>query len=169
MTIELRVLVGPPASGKSTFIKQEIENLREEHYTTCAISRDFVRQSLLTDRDGYFDKETEVFNEFVRQINEAMKLGIDVVFADATHINPASRAKLLNRLKPDPHTRLRFEVIDTPVEVAIKRNNQRSGFAKVPESAIKNMNKKFVIPSNKEFPKDKWGFADIKVFLRKEE
>ena len=35
--------------------------------------------------------------------------------------------------------------------------------------STKNMNKKFVIPSNKEFPKDKWGFADIKVFLRKEE
>lgn len=169
MTTELKVMVGISGSGKSTFTKQEVARIEEEHRTTCVVSRDYVRQSLLTDRDNYFDKETEVFNEFVRQINEAMKLGIDVVFADATHISPASRAKLLNRLRPDPHTRLRFEVIDIPVEVAIKRNNQRSGFAKVPESAIKNMNEKFVIPSNKEFPKDKWGFADIKVFLRKEE
>lgn len=122
-----------------------------------------MRKSLLNDHDGYFDKEVEVFNEFVRQINEAMELGIDVVFADATHISPASRAKLLGRLAADPHIKLTFEVIDTPLDVAIKRNAQRSGFARVPDSAIKNMKKGFSIPATKEFPKNKWGFSDIKV------
>ena len=157
MTTELKVMVG---SGKSTFIKQEVARIEEEHRTTCVISRDFVRQSLLTDRDNYFDKETEVFNEFVRQINEAMELGIDVVFADATHISPNSRAKLLGRLIADPHTKLTFEVIDVPTEVALKRNAQRTGFARVPDSAIK---KGFSIPTEKEFPKTKWGFSNIKV------
>lgn len=104
MTTELKVMVGVPGSGKSTWIEQEVAQLEDDHRTTCVVSRDFVRKSLLNDRDGYFDKETEVFNEFVRQINEAMELGIDVVFADATHISPASRAKLLGRLAADPHT-----------------------------------------------------------------
>ena len=163
MTTELKVMVGISGSGKSTFIKQEVARIEEEHRTTCVISRDFVRQSLLTDRDNYFDKETEVFNEFVRQINEAMELGIDVVFADATHISPASRAKLLGRLIADPHTKLTFEVIDVPIEVALKRNAQRTGFARVPDSALKKMKKGFSIPTEKEFPKTKWGFSDIKV------
>ena len=122
-----------------------------------------MRKSLLNDYDGYFDKEVEVFNEFVRQINEAMELGIDVVFADATHISPASRAKMLGRLAADPHTKLTFEVIDVPLDIAIKRNAQRSGFARVPDSAIKNMKRGFSIPTEKEFPKTKWGFSDIKV------
>lgn len=125
MTTELKVMVGVPGSGKSTWIEQEVARLEDDHRTTCVVSRDFVRKSLLNDHDGYFDKETEVFNEFVRQINEAMELGIDVVFADATHISPASRAKLLGRLAADPHTKLTFEVIDVPLDVAIKRNAQR--------------------------------------------
>lgn len=79
MTTELKVMVGVPGSGKSTWIEQEVTRLEDDHRTTCVVSRDFVRKSLLNDRDGYFDKETEVFNEFVRQINEAMELGIDVV------------------------------------------------------------------------------------------
>lgn len=150
-------------SGKSTWCKQEAERLEEEQYTTCIVSRDFVRQSILTDRDDYFDKETEVFNEFVRQINEAMELGIDTVFADATHLSSASRAKLLNRLAPDPHTFLVFEVFDTPLDVALSRNAQRKGYARVPDSAIKNMKNKFSIPTENEFPKDKWGFLNIGV------
>ena len=108
MTTELKVMVGVPGSGKSTWVKQEVARIEEEYRTTCVVSRDFVRQSILTDRDSYFDKEVEVFDEFVRQINEAMELGIDVVFADATHISPASRAKLLGRLIVDPHTKLTF-------------------------------------------------------------
>lgn len=163
MTTELKVMVGVPGSGKSTWIEQEVAQLEDDHRTTCVVSRDFVRKSLLSDHDGYFDKEVEVFNEFVRQINEAMELGIDVVFADATHISPASRAKLLSRLAADPRTKLTFEVIDVPLDVAIKRNAQRSGFARVPDSAIKNMKRGFSIPAEKEFPKTKWGFSDIKV------
>ena len=160
MTTELKVMVGVPGSGKSTWVEQEIARLEDDHRTTCVVSRDFVRKSLLNDHDGYFDKETEVFNEFVRQINEAMELGIDVVFADATHISPASRAKLLGRLAADPHTKLTFDV---PLDVAIKRNAQRSGFARVPDAAIKNMKKGFSIPNAKELPKTKWGFSDIKI------
>lgn len=163
MTTELKVMVGVPGSGKSTWVKQEVARLEDDHYTTCVVSRDYVRQSLLKENDGYFDREVEVFNEFVRQINEAMELGINIVFADATHISPASRAKLLGRLRPDPKTALTFEVIDVALDIALNRNAQREGFAQVPDSAIKNMMKNFSIPAAKEFPKTKWGFSKIEV------
>ena len=58
---------------------------------------------------------------------------------------------------------LAMEHIPQPLDVAIKRNAQRSGFARVPDSAIKNMKRGFSIPAEKEFPKTKWGFSDIKV------
>lgn len=162
-TSELKIMCGIPGSGKSTWCKQEAERLEEEQYTTCIISRDNVRLSLLGKCDSYFDKEPEAFAEFVRQINEAMELGIDTVFADATHLSSTSRAKLLNQLAPDPHTFLVFEVFDTPLDIALSRNAQREGYARVPDSAIKNMKNKFSIPTEKEFPKDKWGFLNIGV------
>lgn len=168
MTYEVKVMVGVPASGKSSFVEKEVDKFEDEHLTTCVVSRDYIRKSLLSDNDSYFDREAEVFNEFVRQINEAMELCIDVVFVDATHLNAASRNKLLSRLFPDPNTNLTFEVIKTPVDVCINRNNNRSGFAKVPTSAILRMAKSFKIPAEREFPKNKWGFNKIKINIHEE-
>lgn len=168
MTQEVKVLVGIPASGKSTWIQQEVDRLEEEHKTTCVISRDYVRQSILKDGEDYFARETEVFNEFVRQINEAMELGIDVVFVDATHINFASRNKVLSRLVVDPRTNLTFEVMTTSPATCLNRNSLRTGFARVPNSAIQNMARGFKIPNDSEFPEDKWGFNEIKVNVHEE-
>ena len=163
MTTELKVMVGVPGSGKSTWVKQEVERIEEEHRTTCVVSRDFVRQSILTDRDSYFDKEVEVFEEFVRQINECLEIGIDYVFVDATHISQGSRAKLLGRLRPDGKTRLVFEVCDCGIDTCIARNSLREGFSQVPESAIRKMARNYRSPTPAEFKLYKYGFKDVKI------
>ena len=164
MTKKLIVMVGIAGSGKSTWIEKEVKFLEQENKTTAVISRDAVRKSLLKDTDSYFSHEKEVFDEFVRQINEAMEVGIDVVFADATHINAASRTKLLKRLRPDPNTWLTFKVLDVPVEVAIEQNDKREGFAHVPESAIQRMAKSFTIPDPAvEMPDDCYGFKNVEL------
>lgn len=162
MTQEVRVMVGIPASGKSTWIKNEVARLEEEHKTVGVISRDVVRFSMLNDNEDYFAHEDDVFEEFIRQINECMEVGIDIVFADATHISPGSRFKLLSCLNPDPNTHLVFEVMDTPLETCLKRNEKREGRAKVPENALKRMAKSVRFPKFIEFPHS-YGFKDITI------
>lgn len=164
MTQELRVMVGIPASGKSTWIEAESRRLEEEHKTVAVISRDAVCFSMLKDGEDYFAHESEVFEEFVRQVNECMELGIDVVFVDATHISPGSRFKLLSRLISDPNTHLVFDVMKTPVAECLNRNMNREGRTRVPDSAICKMAKGFKVPTISEFP-DTMGFKDITIHV----
>lgn len=162
MTIEIKVMVGIPGSGKSTWANKEAEYLEADGFHTAIISRDEVRKSFVGDGE-YFSREDEVFEEFIRQINECLEVGIDYVFVDATHISQGSRAKLLGRLRPDGGTRLTFEVCDCGIDTCIARNNLREGFAKVPESAIRKMARGFKAPTPTEFQLYKYGFKDVKI------
>ena len=168
MTQELKVMVGIPASGKSTWIQKETAILESEGKTVCVVSRDEVRKSLLRDSEDYFSHEKKVFNEYVRQLNEAMEIGFDVVIADATHINAQSRKKLLRKLFPDPSTHLVFEVMMIDPKVAIERNSKREGFARVPDDAIYQMTSNFSEPSYMELPFDLYGFNTARINFHEE-
>lgn len=162
MTIEVKVMVGIPGSGKSTWANKEAELLEMDGFHTAIISRDVIRESFIGDKD-YFSRENEVFEEFVRQINECLEIGIDYIFVDATHISQGSRAKLLGRLRPDGKTGLSFEVCDCGIDTCIARNNLRKGFSKVPDSAIRKMARGFRPPTPAAFELYKYGFKDVKI------
>ena len=163
MTKTVYLMIGIPGSGKSTWVNKAMELLDRMKMTNCAISRDAVRKSILKSGDKYFDKENQVFEEFIRQINEALSLGIEHVFIDATHLNFKSRRKILNRLLPDPSTNLIYVVIKTDLKTAIERNNNRTEFEKVPEETIRNMYKCFTEPEDLEFDERLYGFNNIEI------
>ena len=85
---KLYIVMGTPGSGKSTWIQNHLD----EH--SVWVSRDDVRFSMVAEDEEYFSKEKQVFKEYTRRINNALENGYDV-FADATHLNKASRNKLL--------------------------------------------------------------------------
>lgn len=166
MTDKLILMVGCPGSGKSTWIEKQIPRIEEDGKTTVVVSRDYIRKSMVGDTNDesiYFSREKEVFEEFVRQINEAMEIGIDTVFVDATHISVGSRRKILTRLIPDPQTKLAIAVMDTPAEVCKERNAQRTGFAHVPDKGMSNMIKGYKKPDFSEFPDNSYGFKEIYI------
>ena len=154
MTRELKILCGIPGSGKSYWAEQEAQRLSWDGYNPVIISRDEIRFEFLDanpDSD-YFAFEHDVFKEFIREINECLELGIDYIFVDATNISPASRRKLLYKLKVDKATNIVFEVFETPLPVCLYRNGQREGREKVPVNAIKSMQSGFSVPEPaKEF------------------
>ena len=128
------LLSGPPASGKSTWIRAHLTPGSEW------ISRDNVRFAILADEDDYFAHEDDVFDTFINYINQTLENDdIHTIYVDATHLNKRSRDKVLRRVHKDNICDLTCVCFDVPLAVCHARNNLRSGRSKVPASAIDNM------------------------------
>lgn len=129
--MKLYLLMGAPGSGKSTWIKNHLS------LTDKYVSRDEIRFSMVSETEDYFSKEKEVFKEYVKRINEGLQ-NYDV-FADATHLNAASRNKLLRAITTKVDT-IEIIWIKTPLDMAIERNERRKGTrAYVPVEVIRRM------------------------------
>ncbi len=143
----LLLTIGTPASGKSTFIKQN--NL--EAYT---IEPDDIRLKIqspvytLKDNEEKIvisqENDKRVWELVFEFLEERMKRG-EFVVIDATH----SRTKLINRYK-DLVKKYRYRVVavdfrDTPLDEILRRNKERiPEYKYVPEEAIKNIYERLV-------------------------
>lgn len=132
---KLYISCGIPGSGKSTFLKKYVK--KDE----SIVSRDEIRFALLKDGEEYFSHEEEVFKHFVNIITEFINSGLNV-YADATHLNKASRDKLLYALKKVGCEPSSIEAIyfDVPLKVCLERNEKRyETRAYVPRGVIRRM------------------------------
>lgn len=136
---QLYLLCGPSGSGKSTFS----HSLITQGDNAIVVSRDIIRFSLLKDGEPYFKKEKAVFRNYVNSIQTAINNNINIVVADATHLNEASRNKLLDALNLKD-----YEIVAVnftlPIHVCLERNARRTGLSKVPEHVIRQQFENFV-------------------------
>lgn len=139
---KLYLMAGAPGSGKTYWATHHLTE--NDKY----ISRDEIRFSMLEDKDDYFARENEVFDEFIKQINNSLMI-YDNVFADATHLNFASRNKTISRIHV-PVDEINVVFLDTSLNMCIKRNAQRTGRKFVPETVIKNMYRSIKFPEKEE-------------------
>lgn len=146
---KLYVMIGCPGAGKSYWAKH---NLSDD---VIYISRDIIRYSIITENEAYFSKEKQVYNEFIEQINHALKIGSDVC-ADQTSIDRAARAKLLKQVRPNASEIIAIW-IKPKIETILKQNAQRKGRECVPEHAIQNMYARMEEPEFNE------GFTEIYI------
>lgn len=141
------LMCGVPASGKSTFVQQNMDPA-----TDVWCSRDQVRFSMVSEDEEYFAREPEVFATWIKSINDALALdSIKNIFVDATHLNKASRLKTLNRLNLE-NADVVPVVILASLQTCFLRNKKRDGRANVPSSVIRRMYSSFVHPTLEEFP-----------------
>ena len=139
------VLSGPPGSGKSTWVRNNITPGSEW------ISRDNVRFSIVSEGEEYFSHEDEVFDTFIAYINQTLENpDIHTIYVDATHLNQRSRNKTLRRVRKDNIDELNCVCFMTPIEVWQARNSLRTGRSKVPVRAINNMVNSFAVPTADE-------------------
>lgn len=147
----LYILCGAPGSGKSTWIRKNMENLFNNQ-KNVVVSRDDIRFSLLAENDEYFSREKEVYNIFVSEIVKNLKLGYNV-FADATHINHKSRAKLINAINSlYQDYEICFIFFDVCLAVCLKHNAQRKGRTYVSPQIIERMFYNITVPMVTDFP-----------------
>ena len=73
----------------------------------------------------------------------------DNVFADATHLNFASRNKTISRINV-PVDEINVVFLDTPLDICIERNAKREGRKFVPETVIKDMFSRIKVPEKEE-------------------
>ena len=152
----LMVMVGIPGAGKSTWIQNHKFHLQD----FIIVSRDKIRFSMLKDGEDYFSHENEVWETFIAEIKKNLEEGGRVI-VDATHINIASRTKLLkalgNTLK---NTFIEAIVLDTSLQTCLEHNELRKENlrAYVPKSQIRRMYASFTIPELEE------GFDEIYIY-----
>lgn len=144
------LLSGPPASGKSTWVRSQLTKGSEW------ISRDNVRFSIVKEDEEYFSHEDEVFDTFIAYINQSLKdPDIHTIYIDATHLNKRARHKVLSRIRKCNISELNCVCFCVPQSVCQERNALREGRARVPAAAIENMFKSYTYPEIDE------GFAHV--------
>ncbi len=135
----LYIMCGIPGSGKTYFARNFL-------HADVTVSRDKIRFMMLDDNEDYFDKEQEVFKEFVKTIVHHLHY-FDTVVADATHLNVWSRKKLTNAIdKYITDYRIVYVVCAPSLQVCLYRNSKRTGRSRVPDAIVKEMADKFQPP-----------------------
>jgi predicted kinase len=124
------VLVGIPASGKSTFSKEFIK----ENPNYIRINRDDIRKML---KDSYIlDFKYEKFITAIEfnAVENALSNGFDVIW-DNTHIKLEFINKIINKFSDSAN--IQFKKFDIDLKTAIERDSKREN--PVGENIIKRM------------------------------
>ena len=146
----LRIMIGIPASGKSSYC--------EECKSTgnwVVNSSDAIREELYGTADDQ-SHNSEIFNTMFRRTIAALNLNLNCVY-DATNLSSKRRANLIKEIRRlYPSTTIEAIVMATPFHICIRRNFERE--RTVPFNVMLSMMKRFEMPA-------KWeGFDEIKVY-----
>lgn len=129
------MLVGLPASGKSTYA----EKLRKIGFHIH--SSDKIREELTGDVNSQ-DKNVDVFQELHKRVKTDLRNGISCVY-DATNMSMKRRKAFLDEIKKF-NCRKTCILFVVPVEVCKERNQNRT--RKVPAGVFDKMLKQFQCP-----------------------
>jgi len=135
LTAELTVLMGIPASGKSTIVSDMLLGVDYE-----VVSPDQIRQELTGNR-GDQSRNDRVFQLAHGQVLNALGDGLDVLF-DATNVTASARNALLE-IAGRVSAKTTLIILRTPFEVCLERNAYRTKYI-VPESVMFLMHERFV-------------------------
>lgn len=143
----LRMMVGLPASGKSTEASDLVDNSTPEQ-TWVQVEKDIIRKDASLFEDGAYNHkrgdEAIVIRERNRQIREALRAGNSVVVSD-TNLDPKHRGQLrMLATECDVDFEVDDSFLDVSVEECLKRDEEREH--SVGANVILDMYYKYVHP-----------------------
>ena len=145
--MRLEVLIGFPASGKSTYSKAQEKN------GVVVFSSDAIRKELYGDEDIQGNAQ-DVFGLLNQRLVSLLSIGKQNAIVDATNMSIKARKKYIYLAK-----RYRYEVVakwfTTPLDVCLERNSKRDRV--VPKFVFERMKNNFQEPTLDE------GFDKIEV------
>ena len=151
------LLCGCPASGKTTWAQNFLEESYNENYLITYISRDAIRFSLLKDGEDYFAHEDMVWWQFVEDCVTGIEDN-DIIIIDQTNLHWPSRKKIIRTIEKKlaiKNTNIDYKIIPvvfrTPLETCLDRNDKREGRAKVPKDQLISMYNSFTYPETDPF------------------
>lgn len=157
------LMSGLPAAGKSTYIEKYAKP------QDIKVSRDTVREALRKrlHSNKYFPVSPyKEYEDWISTCASALTIAEGnseepTVWFDQTTLSNGSAEKFirsLHRIHPINDWDIVIQIIDTPIEECIKRNNKRKGFEKVPLYIIEDMNRGYNLNKNtllQKFKNDK--------------
>ena len=144
------MMVGLPASGKSTYAK-----LLAEEIDGIVVSSDGIRKEWYGDENIQGDP-SKIFREVEQRCVKSLKEGLSVVM-DATNMNAKKRANFLRQL---PSCHKACVVMAVPFDVCIARDEKRSRHVGL--EVMEKMRKNFQMPYYNE------GWDHIEIFYPKD-
>ncbi len=141
----LHILVGLPASGKSTWCNKEANNI----FGAVIFSSDAIRKELFGSEEEQSDP-SKVFGLMLNRTCEALQSGtVFNVYYDATNLSRKRRMGLIKEVrKRVDNVIIMAHVFATPFEICCERNNAR--LRHVPDEVMAKMYRSFQIPSIEE-------------------
>lgn len=138
---KLYILIGLPASGKTTW---SLKKVKESDKTISWISSDSIRKELYGSEEDQ-QSPGKVFTLMFQRTLIALKDGHDCIY-DATNLNRKRRINLINEIKKSVND-VEFIAVffAIPYQICMARNLQRARV--VPDAVILRMHKEITIPS----------------------
>lgn len=135
---EFIMMVGLPASGKSTYAEKLAKRIDADLHST-----DEIRKEICGDENSQ-EKNDEVFQIVRKRIKDSLKSGRNTIY-DATNIHSTYRMAFLNELEnEDIECITTCKIMRTPFNVCLRRNSQRD--REVPNFVIERMYKNWNTP-----------------------
>ena len=149
---KLYVLVGVPASGKSTWIKEQIWALGLTIVSTDAFVEDYARSQGKTYSEVFDEYMPTAVELMAEQVVRARELGHDIIW-DQTSTTIATRAKKL-RMLPDYYAIA--VVFRTPDRDTLDRRLISRPGKSIPRHVVDNMINNWEEPTEDEGFKEIW-------------
>ena len=149
---ELVIMVGVPCSGKSTYVKNNLDITKYQLLSSDNILEDFAKKEGITYNEAFKKYYPQAKALFYKQFVEASAKGQNII-VDRTSLNIEERAVLLKQASKHQAVCFDFKI---DYETAMERNQKRASTGKfIPEETLKKMFAKYQKPSFDE------GFARI--------